>query len=121
MRRVARGHGWQWPRATFVDDYRDRPLSRFVNVIDDFHIMTSVAPYLALRTSSAESAQAWWEAAHRQRERPAAVTALIAGRNRVEVSPDEAASVLAWAGALAGWAAADPKPLFLHEPDSAAV
>ena len=47
------------------------------------------------------------------------MTALIAGRSRVEVSPDEAASVLEWAGALAGWAAADPKPLFLHEPDSA--
>ena len=82
-------------------------------------MMTSVAPYMALRRSSAESAQAWWEVAHRQRDRPAAVTALIAGRSRVEVSPDEAASVLAWAGALAGWAAADPKPLFLHKPDGA--
>ena len=41
----------------------------------------------------------------------------VAGRARVEVSPDEAASVLAWAGAVAGWAAADPKPLFVHEPD----
>ena len=48
MCRVARGHGGQWPRATFVDDYRDRPLSRFVNLIDDFHIMISVAPYPGL-------------------------------------------------------------------------
>ena len=79
--------------------------------------MTSVAPYLALRRSSGATAPAWWAAARRQPDRPAAVAALIAGRDRVEVSPDEAASVLAWAGTLAGWATADPKPLFLHEPD----
>ena len=79
--------------------------------------MTCVSHYLALRRSSDESAPVWWEAARQQHDRPAAVGALIAGRDRVEVTPDEAASVLAWAGALAGWAAADPKPLFLHEPD----
>jgi hypothetical protein len=86
-------------------------------LIDDFRTMTFMTHYLALRRSSRNSAPAWWAAARRQRDRPAAVGALIAGRDRVEVSPDEAASVLAWAGALAGWAAADPKPLFLHEPD----
>ena len=79
--------------------------------------MTSVTPYVALRRSSRASAPAWWAAARRQRDSPAAAAALLAGRDRVEVSPDEAASVLAWAGTLAGWATADPKPLFLHEPD----
>jgi hypothetical protein len=79
--------------------------------------MAAVAPYVALRRSSLELTPAWWAAADRQRDRPAAVTALIAGRDRIEVSPEEAASVLAWAGALAGLATADPKPLFLHEPD----
>jgi hypothetical protein len=112
----SRGQRRRWPRATILDDVRE-PRPDFVNVIDDFRSMTSVAPYLALRRSSGESAAAWWEAADRQRDRPAAVTALIAGRDRVEVSPDEASSVLEWAQALAGWPTAGPKPLFLHEPD----
>lgn len=72
--------------------------------------------YVALRISSRASGAAWWEAATRRRDAPAPVAALLRGRSRVEVSADEASRALAWAGALSGWATAEPKPLFLHQP-----
>jgi hypothetical protein len=88
-----------------------------VNHPNDFCTIADVNPYVALRVCPGASAPAWWEAARERRDRPVAVAALLAGRRRVELSPDEAASVLTWAGAIAGWSAADPKPLFVHEPD----
>jgi hypothetical protein len=78
-----------------------------------------VDSYIALRIAPRASAPAWWEAAGQRRDAPAPVTALLRGRSRVEVTADEAASALAWAGALAGWPAAEPKPLYVHEPDDA--
>ena len=72
--------------------------------------------YVALRISSAAPTSAWWEAAGQRRDAPAPIAALLRGRSRVEVNADEAAHALAWAGALAGWAAAEPKPLIVHTP-----
>jgi hypothetical protein len=75
-----------------------------------------VNSYVVLRICPAASATAWWEAARQRRDAPPPIAALIRGRSRIEVTPDEAAGALAWAGALAGWPTTDPKPLFVHEP-----
>jgi hypothetical protein len=70
--------------------------------------------YYALRVSSRADVDGWWSAARRRPDAPRAITALLAGRSRVEVSPDEAARALAWAEGVEGWASADPKPLAVH-------
>jgi hypothetical protein len=36
------------------------------------------------------------------------------GRNRVELTADEADAALGWAAAVDGWAYAEPKPLIVH-------
>jgi hypothetical protein len=38
----------------------------------------------------------------------------LTGRRRVEVTAQEATQALIWAENVDGWAAADPKPLFVH-------
>jgi hypothetical protein len=71
--------------------------------------------YCALRRRT--TAAAWWSAARQRRdEAPAALLALLAGRTRVEVTGDEAAAALAWAQTVDGWSAAEPKPIFVHDP-----
>jgi hypothetical protein len=72
--------------------------------------------YVALRVCPRAPAAEWWEAARRRRDAPAPIAALLAGRRRVEVTPDEAAHALEWAGAVAGWPTAGPKPLVLYRP-----
>ena len=72
--------------------------------------------YAVLRVHGHPSAGAWWTAASQRRDAPAAIAPLLAGRSRVEVTREEAVRALAWAAGIAGWAAAEPKPVFLHEP-----
>jgi hypothetical protein len=81
--------------------------------------MMDAAPssYCALRVSLHSTASDWWSAASDRRDAPQAIGALLRGRNRVELTREEATDALAWAGSIAGWAAAEPKPLFMHVPD----
>ena len=74
--------------------------------------------YYALRVSPQSTAPEWWSAASGRRDAPPGIGALLRGRNRVELTRDEAAHALAWAGSITGWAAAEPKPLFMHVPDN---
>ena len=74
--------------------------------------------YLALRICPRASAPDWWNAVRRRDDVPAAVGALLTGRTRVELTATEATQVIAWAGTLDGWVAAEPKPLFIHEPSA---
>jgi hypothetical protein len=78
--------------------------------------MSDHVTYSALRVSSRSSAHGWWTAASRRHDAPPAITSLLRGRRRVEVTSDEAVHALAWASGITGWPAADPKPVFLHEP-----
>jgi hypothetical protein len=72
--------------------------------------------YSALRVGSRSSARDWWTTASRRRDAPPAITSLLGGRTRVEVTRDEAVHALAWASGIAGWPEAGPTPVFLHEP-----
>jgi hypothetical protein len=72
--------------------------------------------YSALRVNSQSSARGWWTAASGRRDAPPAITSLLGGRTRVEVTRDEAAHALTWAAGIAGWPTAGPTPVFLHEP-----
>ena len=45
---------------------------------------------------------------------PPAISDLLTGRRRVELTSSEAAEVMAWAGSVEGWDAVEPKPLFIH-------
>ena len=63
-------------------------------------------------------ASAWWDAVSRRPDAPPAIHALLTGRQRVEVTAQEATQALTWAPSVDGWAAADPKPLFIHHPGS---
>ena len=78
--------------------------------------MPDLEPYAVLRICPSASAPDWWSAAHQRRDAPAAIAALMSGRTRVEVTAAEATLAIAWAGGIAGWAAAEPKPLFIHQP-----
>jgi hypothetical protein len=76
---------------------------------------TAELSYLVLRPARSAETDGWWAAAARRRaDVPAAVAALLRGRSRVEVSPDEADATLTWAEGLEGWADAEPKPLVLY-------
>jgi hypothetical protein len=75
-------------------------------------------PHATLRVDPRASAVAWWAAARQRRDTPPAVSALLAGRGRVELSALEAADAITWAETVEGWAAAEPKPLFVHRPDA---
>jgi hypothetical protein len=78
--------------------------------------MSHYATYMALRVDSGAPADLWWTAASQRHDAPAAIAALLGGRTRVEVTREEADRALAWAAGIAGWAASEPKPVFLHEP-----
>jgi hypothetical protein len=47
---------------------------------------------------------------------PAAMVALLNGRDRVEVTAADAAATLAWASRVAGWPEAEAKPIIVHAP-----
>jgi hypothetical protein len=69
--------------------------------------------YYALRAGAEGSP--WWEGARRAGpDAPPPIRALLAGRSRVEVSPDEAWSVLTWARKLDGWESDDVTPLWIY-------
>ena len=53
------------------------------------------------------------------RDAPPSIGALLAGRRRVELTSEEAAEAVAWARGLDGWAASEPKPIFIYEPGTA--
>jgi hypothetical protein len=72
--------------------------------------------YVAVRVVSRATPAAWWDSARTTSDKPAAIVALLNGRNRVEVSPGDAAATIAWAGRLVGWTEADPKPIAVHSP-----
>jgi hypothetical protein len=48
---------------------------------------------------------------------PEAISVLLAGRTRVEVSCEEAERALEWAARVEGWASAKAKPLFVYPQD----
>ena len=75
----------------------------------------TVPRYLALRVCP-QASPSWWDAARGRRDVPAPIAALLKGRDRVEVTPDEAAKALAWASGVVGWATAEPKPVWLYQP-----
>jgi hypothetical protein len=77
--------------------------------------------YYALRASPRAEVGAWWSAVRRRPDAPRAITALLAGRSRVEVSREEAAHALAWAEGVDGWTAADPKPLVVYPAPAGAL
>jgi len=83
------------------------------------------APHVVLRISARASAPAWWSAVSRRRDAPPSIGTLLTGRRRVELTAEEAAEAVAWAGSVDGWAASEPKPIFIYEPgthqDSAAA
>ena len=78
------------------------------------HAVLTDAPHTALRVNPRASAAGWWSAARLRHDTPPAISALLAGRRRVELTPDEAAQAMTWAGSVDGWTAAEPKPLFIH-------
>jgi hypothetical protein len=70
--------------------------------------------YCALRVCPAAGAEAWWDAVRQRRDVPEAISALLAGRTRVELSFSEAAHALAWASHVDGWSDAEQRPLHLY-------
>jgi hypothetical protein len=72
--------------------------------------------YYAIRVCPKATAEAWWAAVRRERDLPPAITTLLTGRTRVELTRDEAGAVMAWARRLDGWGGADPKPLHVYPP-----
>jgi hypothetical protein len=72
------------------------------------------APHAVLRFRPEASAPEWWDAVSQRPDAPPAIGALLTGRRRVELTSREATQALSWAENVDGWAAADPKPLFVH-------
>ena len=73
--------------------------------------------YHALRVSDSASLADWWATARaRQAHAPTAIRAILAGRIRVELTAEEAASAIDWASRLPGWESDGPAPLFVHVP-----
>jgi hypothetical protein len=70
--------------------------------------------FYALRICPKATADAWWSAVRSRHDVPPAITALMHGRTRVELTRAEAGAAIAWAGRLDGWADAQPKPLHVH-------
>jgi hypothetical protein len=71
--------------------------------------------YLVLRLDP--GADEWLAAARgRAVDAPDAIRALLAGRSRVEVGPDEAERALAWAARLPGWREDVRPALFVYAP-----
>jgi hypothetical protein len=78
------------------------------------HGVFTDAPHTSLRVNPQASAAGWWAAARRRHDTPPAISALFTGRRRVELTQAEATQAIAWAGSVDGWAAAEPKPRFIH-------
>ena len=76
--------------------------------------MLQHAPHATVRVNPDAAAAGWWAAARLRPDAPEAISALLKGRRRVELTPSEAEQVMAWAGSVDGWEAAVPKPLFIH-------
>lgn len=76
--------------------------------------MLQHAPHTTLRVNPDATAADWWAAVRQRPDAPEAITTLLKGRRRVELTPSEAEQAMAWAGSVDGWGAAEPKPLFLH-------
>jgi hypothetical protein len=83
------------------------------------HRVSTDIQHTVLRIRPRASAGAWWSAARLRHDAPPAVGALLAGRARVELTPEEADQAITWARSVDGWAAAEPKPLFIHQADLA--
>ena len=72
---------------------------------------------VAIRVVPGARADAWWSAARSSAHVPPAITALLNGRARIELTSEEADATLAWAATLNGWGTADPKPLVAYRSD----
>ena len=73
--------------------------------------------FYALRVCPKATADAWLSAVRGRHDVPPGIMALVGGRTRVELTPDEAGEAMAWAGRQEGRADAEPKPLHVY-PDS---
>lgn len=96
--------------------YRQAPCTRSPSPAVD----TDAASYCVLRVRPAAPADAFWSALRTEPEVPRAIRVLLQGRIRVELTREEATEALAWASGIIGWDSADPKPLFLFEPQGEA-
>jgi hypothetical protein len=75
----------------------------------------STPSYVVLRVDP--TAHAWLEAARlRAYDAPGPIRALLAGRSRLEVGPEEAERALAWAAQIPGWREDGRPPLFVYTP-----
>jgi hypothetical protein len=83
-----------------------------------YYVLAPSSSPWVLRVHPAAADGDWWRAARLRRDTPAPISALMHGRARVEVSPDEANQAIEWAARVDGWSTASPKPLFIHQPDS---
>jgi hypothetical protein len=73
--------------------------------------------YHALRVGNRAALADWWAQAHaRQAHAPTAIRAILAGRTRVELTAQEAASAIDWASRLPDWESDGPTPLFVYVP-----
>jgi hypothetical protein len=79
-------------------------------------VYSDAAAYCVLRARPRHWAEPFWEAAQQHPDAPSAIRAVLAGRNRVELTRAEATEALDWASTIDGWADAEPKPLFLYDP-----
>jgi hypothetical protein len=113
------GHSIDRCRSISVDA-QVRKARTIAHVSDLTTLEASLVTYSVLRVDSRATAPLWWRAASQRRDAPAAITALLGGRTRVEVTREEAVQALAWAAAIADWPTADPKPVFVHEPAATA-
>jgi len=91
-------------------------LANTTNSVSSLTMSSPHGSYVAVRVVSRATPAAWWASARKTRDKPPAITALLNGRDRVEVTPGDAAATIAWARGLVGWTEADPKPIALHSP-----
>jgi hypothetical protein len=86
----------------------------------DFVIPGHTSSYLALRVCPHADESPWWAAARRASGgAPPAMRAILAGRSRVEVSPEEAWDALSWARSVDGWDGA-LAPIYLYPREASA-
>jgi hypothetical protein len=70
--------------------------------------------YCVLRVCADADAYAWWLEVRQRRDVPEAISVLLGGRTRVELSREDAERALEWAARIDGWAAAETKPLCVY-------
>ena len=73
--------------------------------------------YTALRSVRGPGTDPWWSAARNRDDVPRPIAAMLHGRARVELGPQEAQAALAWAATLESWGDAQPKPLLLFQAE----